>query len=524
MDMLLSAGPLLRLLAVYLFALGLSTVLGTRNQAGVLQTEQYVELQQPPVSGCDLNWDPHVGDPCTWVGMSCQPSPAPTTRLMSVNISAMGCVAFWESFVSYGRGLLEAYPDLNLISLDVSFNNFFGPVSLPQVPATLQWLSARSNPNLGSPVNFSALPVALRHLDLSLCYFSGPLDLSGLPPSLEFLRLSGNNFYGAVDLSRLPAGLQVLELRRTGISGVVDLDNLPPTLVHLDLSVNNLGGRLWFFKLPSGLRFLDLSMNAFEGNVNFTKLPPAMQTVRLSMCAQLNGFLDMAQLPEGLQELTVSSTSLSGAISFAGLPQGMQILSLSTNLLNGTADLTELPGSLLVLDLSDNEFHGSLDLRQLPRNLTTLLLQKNNFQGPVHLSLLPPSLTQLSLADNALVGLANLSTVSEAARLLDLSRNDFSLLVLSQGILDSAANTHNLNLAGNQWACPLPPLPIWMSLPCSGVSPIAVVGASLRSFASGVFSCVLSSWRKGYPCFSPWVGIACEDSEEAPEGVAVVRV
>ena len=73
----------------------------------------------------------------------------------------------------------------------------------------------------------------------------------------------------------------------------------------------------------------------------------------------LGGYPNLATLPQGLQQLLLSSNKLTGTPNLAALPQGLEGLHLDANHFTGTPNLETLPQGLQELDLSFNQFKGS---------------------------------------------------------------------------------------------------------------------------------------------------------------------
>ncbi len=91
---------------------------------------------------------------------------------------------------------------------------------------------------------------------------------------------------------------------------------------------------------------------------------------------QLQGHVDLTQLPPMLKRLRLNSNQLTGHVDLTKLPATLNLLCLDLNKLMGPADLTKLPRSLRRLDLDKNQVTlwtgGTVDLTQLPPSLKEL--------------------------------------------------------------------------------------------------------------------------------------------------------
>ena len=80
----------------------------------------------------------------------------------------------------------------------------------------------------------------------------------------------------------------------------------------------------------------------------------------------------------------------------------MKAVSMFMNALNGTIQLADLPEKVEKLSLSCNQLTGSLDMDGLPATVRTLSLSQNKFTGNISLENLPKCLKQLKLSQNQL--------------------------------------------------------------------------------------------------------------------------
>ncbi|KAK9994490.1 hypothetical protein SO802_024193 [Lithocarpus litseifolius] len=331
----------------------------------------------------------------------------------------------------------------NLVSLDLSYNYFQGPI-----PVDLQNMTS------------------LSHLDLSRNNFN-----SSIPnwlysfSHLEFLSLDGNNLQGTISsaignltsavsieidlpfnklnqevskileiLSRLYR-LEILELNHARLSGhLTDVLGQFKNLVRLSFWNNSISGPIPIsLGILSSLTYLDLSYNQFnetfpqnfgqlskletlfidsnmlEGvvsEVHFSNLTslinlyasrnkltlevsynwnPPFHLVSLSFQSWNLGPNFPAWLcsPRYLLELDISNARISGVVPpFWNLSSQFEYLNLSRNLLYG-----EIVNSLMtwssytVIDLSSNHFKGLLPY--ISSNVTVLDLSNNSFSGSI---------------------------------------------------------------------------------------------------------------------------------------------
>lgn len=154
-----------------------------------------------------------------------------------------------------------------LIALDLSSNQFHGPIPVLSSLTNLQTLVLRSNSFSGGvPPSLTALK-SLETLDLSHNSLSGalPKSMNSLS-SLIRLDLSFNRLAGS--LPKLPPNLIELAVKANSLSGLLyksSFDGLS-RLEVVELSENKFTGTVepWFFLLPS-LQQVDLANNSFTG-------------------------------------------------------------------------------------------------------------------------------------------------------------------------------------------------------------------------------------------------------------------
>ncbi|EFJ04757.1 hypothetical protein SELMODRAFT_138277 [Selaginella moellendorffii] len=299
------------------------------------------------------------------------------------------------------RGLFELR---SLVALDLSWNNFSGPVSsdfellrrmelldlshdnfsgaLPASNlsrmAALAKLDVSSNALDSIKVVEMGLFQQLRTLDLSSNSFSGNLpEFVFATTSLEVLNLSSNQFTGPVrEKASGQRKIRVLDMASNALTG--DLSGLVglTSLEHLNLAGNNLSGTI-----PSelghfaNLTMLDLCANEFQGGIP-------------------DSFSNLAKL----EHLKVSNNLLSYMLDVGvSLPKSLRVLSAGSNLFSGPLRVSynSAPSTLEVLYLPENRFTGPLppELGQL-KNLKKIILNQNSFVGSI-----PPSIAHCQLLE-----------------------------------------------------------------------------------------------------------------------------
>ncbi|KAL8031323.1 hypothetical protein ABFX02_13G016500 [Erythranthe guttata] len=338
------------------------------------------------------------------------------------------------------------------IFIDLSFNNFSGPIPLLH-PNTMHFQLSQNMFSGSISSICTTVPMDLEFLDLSSNQLAGKLPNCWKNKSyLNFLILAENSFSGGIPrtLGYL-SSLQVLNLRNNNLSG-----ELPSTLKNcrhlklIDIGRNTLTGNIssswigafsqelaylllnrngFYGSIPpeicnlTGIQVLDLSRNNLSGHVpqcfnNFSTMLDKGTTVNrpfkiylgsqggLSFADGFNpgNYIDYAFVQWKGQEaeyrkslqllklIDISSNNLVGDIpeTFSSL-KGLISLNLSRNSLTGNIN----PGigqmeRLEVLDLSSNQLSGTIPvgMAQL-HSLAVLDLANNNLSGKI------PSSTQL---------------------------------------------------------------------------------------------------------------------------------
>lgn len=373
------------------------------------------------------SWSEDDNNPCSWVGVKCDPRTNRVSELVLDGFSLSGHV---------GRGLLRLQ-FLQILSL--ANNNFTGTIN-PDLP------------HLGS----------LQVIDLSQNSLSGPI------PD-EFFMQCGS--------------LRVVSFARNNLTGQIPHSlSLCQTLVAVNFSSNQLSGILpsgiWYLR---GLQALDLSDNLLEGEVpegmenlydlrviNFRKnwfsgkLPWDIGSCLLLKLLDFSENFFSGSIPESIQRLSsCSSLSLQGNYFAGQIPnwlgdlRSLEILDISGN--NFSGGIPSSFGNLELLEklnLSRNEFTGSL-----PESLTNCIkllaidVSHNLLAGKLPSWIFKLGIQSVSLSGNRLSGSAEYSSLTsmEASngglQVLDLSSNEFSDVLPSDiGVLSSL---QFLNMSGN---------------------------------------------------------------------------
>ena len=175
------------------------------------------------------------------------------------------------------------------------------------------------------------------------------------------IKMDNPDVSGSLELCYVPPKVKFLERTswaRSKLTGSADLTKLP-------LKNNNFTGEIDLIQLPDGIDYLSLSDN------------------------HLTGGIDLTQLPHGIYELHIGNNRLTGEIFLAQLLHGMRGLYLGNNQLTGIIDLTQLPDGLNELHLPNNQLTEGIDLTQLPDGMNELHLPNNQLSGSVVIKRLP---------------------------------------------------------------------------------------------------------------------------------------
>ncbi|XP_027152300.1 receptor-like protein EIX2 [Coffea eugenioides] len=304
----------------------------------------------------------------------------------------------------------------SLVHLDLSSNNFFGPV----VPHSLQHWTSLSYLDLSVNQFNTSLPDPLFtlnnlvYMDLSDNQIQGPLPFGlGNLTSLSVLRMGINKFESKIPraIGQL-RGLTELDLSSNGFNGTIpsSLWRLSE-LKSLDLSDNPLSGELHdvHFAQLTQLKMLGLS-SLLALNVSSLWVPPfQLQDIEMRSMKIGPKFPLWLQTQKKVESLDMSNASISDTIPdwFERVCHGIKTLDFSYNHMIGKPPVCKGNSG----DKYGRGFH----------------LESNKFEGP--LQLLPTDIYRLHLQSNSLQGIIpqpDINKTLDILRVLDLSDNHFN--------------------------------------------------------------------------------------------------
>ncbi|KAF3456109.1 hypothetical protein FNV43_RR00757 [Rhamnella rubrinervis] len=281
---------------------------------------------------------------------------------------------------------------IKLVYLDLSYNNFSGPI--PSFNKNLTHIDLSSN-GLTGPIPSTLWEGLLNLADVNLGYnfLNGniPSSLFALP-SLQSIELAFNQFSGPIaEFPNAPfSKLYYVDLRSNNLNGPIPMSIFKlRKLGALLLSSNEFNGtiQLHMFQGLRNLFNLDLSHNNLSFNVtetsnsNFTSLPSILDL----HSNQLRGKIPV--LPPYATYIDLSSNSFTSPISVAlGNNAGLlSYISLANNGLTGVIPKAICNSeSLQVLDLSNNSFNGRIPTCILTmRRIFEVDLRGNRLSGQI---------------------------------------------------------------------------------------------------------------------------------------------
>ena len=173
---------------------------------------------------------------------------------------------------------------------------------------------------------------------------------------------------------------------------------------------------------------IDKDTGHLSGSIELRFVPPKVKVLRITLWtgSKLAGTVDLTQLPQGVQTLSLEDNQLTGEIDLTHLPDGMDVLFLYNNQLSGEIDLTQLPERMYYLNLQNNQFTGEIDLTHLPDEIGVLYLQANRLTGKIDLTQLPKGMGYLCLNNNQLTGEIDLTHLPDGMRYISLFNNQLS--------------------------------------------------------------------------------------------------
>ncbi|XP_041999215.1 probable inactive receptor kinase At5g10020 [Salvia splendens] len=432
-----------------------------------------------------VSWDSNSlesdGCPKNWFGITCS-----TGHVTSISLNHLGLAGEF-SFLTVSRLRM-------LQNLSLSNNHFTGTLT-----SDVGLLESLQNLDLSSNLFTGSLPHQLTSLEnlalvnISLNKMEGEIS-SGFAnlKKLKYLDLHSNAFAGEVMslLGQLGGSVVYVDLSCNSFSGPLDLGTADPDFMssvsHLNVSCNNLTGELFFphdgIPYLDSLEFLDASDNRITGKIPSFSLVVSLRVLRLGG-NQLSGSLPGGLLQGSsmvLSELDLSHNQLEGPIesitslnlrylnlssnSLSGpLPLRIAhcaVIDLSNNMFSGNFSRAQSWGNYVeVLDLSSNHLTGSFpnQTSQFLR-LTSFRISNNSLEG-----LLPPVLAtypELRVVDvsfNTLSG--SLPSLFISTKLIDinLSWNNFSGAVPTDGLTPQNYSLLSLDLSHNSFTGQLPP-------------------------------------------------------------------
>ena len=173
---------------------------------------------------------------------------------------------------------------------------------------------------------------------------------------------------------------------------------------------------------------IDIDSEDVSGSLEIRSVPPKVKVLDISSwCnSQLTGSVDLANLPDEMQKLSIRHNRITGEVDLTQLPDGMHELSLGCNKLTGEIDLAQLPDVMQELSLNNNEFSGEIDLTHLPDKMQKLSLENNQFTGEIDLARLPSVIEYLFLNNNQLTGPLVIKKLPQ--RVIDVRGNHFNAI------------------------------------------------------------------------------------------------
>ncbi|RHN71990.1 putative protein kinase RLK-Pelle-LRR-XI-1 family [Medicago truncatula] len=373
------------------------------NQEGLYLHQFKLSLDDP--SSSLSTWNNNNPTPCTWSGITCDPTNTTVTKINLSNFNLAGPLQ---------TSTLCRLTNLTTLILTNNLINQTLPLDISTC-TSLTHLDLSNNLLIGTlPHTLTHLP-NLRYLDLTANNFSGSIPTSfGTFPKLEVLSL----VYNLLESSIPPSLANITSLKTLNLSFNPFLPSpIPPefgNLTNLEvlwLSSCNLVGNIphSFGKLKK-LSVFDLSMNSLEGSI-----PSSI--VEMTSLKQIEFYNNSfsGELPVGMSNLTslrlidISMNHIGGEIPDELCRLPLESLNLFENRFTGELPLPEKLGKngpLIYFDVSNNKFSGRIPVSLCERGaLEELLMIHNEFSGEIPGSLGEcRTLTRVRLGFNKLSG------------------------------------------------------------------------------------------------------------------------
>ncbi|KAH7516676.1 hypothetical protein FEM48_Zijuj10G0160400 [Ziziphus jujuba var. spinosa] len=445
-------------------ARGLNSQSLTCNQNDLKALEDFMRELEQVIDGWGTNISSNC---CGWKGITCKSSSSlglsnvpDTNRVVKLELGKMRLAGK----LSESIGSLDQLRTLNLSTnflksslpsslfhlpnlevLDLSNNDFYGPVPDTNLPSIIDLVISENSLNGSLPDGICGNSSAIKLLNLAVNYISGNLP-DGLRncSSLEYLYLGTNNLTGGITES-------ILQLQK---------------LTELKLEDNKLSGLLneGIGNLTNLVR-LDISTNMFSGTIP-----------------------DVIRNTGKLQFFVAHSNRFNGTIpsSLTNCPT-LTLLNVRNNTLEGPININcSVMVNLTSIDLGSNRFSGSIP-DNLPscQSLNNINLARNHFIGPIpesfknfrslsYLSLSNSSNTNLSSSLRVLQQCRNLTTLVFSLNFHDeelpadptLHFDKLKVLIIANCRLKGSipqwlSNSKQLQLLDLSWNCLGGPVPAW---------------------------------------------------------------
>lgn len=376
-----------------------------------------------------------------------------------------------QALLDFKQGVSDPSGALSNWNTSSHFCHWNGVTCTLVRPWRVMWLSL-TNQSLAGQISSSLDNLtSLQNLDLSYNNFVGPLPLIGRLQQLQYLSFNNNNFSGIIpDALTSCSNLIVLDLSSNLLVG-----SIPPklgllsNLTYLDLGTNQLNG-----SIPGELgQLVNLGGLLLPHNRLSGELPDALfhlhslQNLSLEFNMLGNSLPpNIGELLPNLKQITLESNKFEGPIPASlGNALGLEILDLSYNNFAGKipTSLGNL-SNLTFLNLEYNQLVARNDqdwefLKALRKckSLTTLSLSYNKLEGPIPDSIgnLAPTLQHLLLSANSLSGKVPQGIGKLNALIwLGLSKNNFSGPI--EGWIENFKSIQGLYLGSNNFTGPIP--------------------------------------------------------------------